>query len=208
MNDFLTTISILAVPVLLAVTVHEFAHGWAAFKLGDPTARLAGRLTLNPIKHLDLVGTLVFFITRMVGWAKPVPVNPLNFRRPREDMLWVAAAGPAANLVLAGIFALLFRILSAQAEWLPFFFLKPAVLIAHAGVMINIGLAVFNLLPIPPLDGSSIAAGLLPLDLALQYERIKPFGFVILLLLIFTGVVGKIIFPIIRFLARFLLGGL
>lgn len=206
MNDLFITISILALPVLLAVTMHEVAHGWVADKLGDDTARQAGRLTLNPIKHLDIVGTLVFFITRMVGWAKPVPVNPMNFRRPRQDMMWVAAAGPAANLCLAVLFALLFRLLAAMVNLVPLFFLQPFILIAQAGVIINVGLAVFNALPIPPLDGSSIAAGLLPLDMALRYERLKPYGFIILLILIFTGVVDKIVFPIIRFLAQFLLG--
>lgn len=206
MNELLVTISILALPVLLAVTMHEVAHGWVADKLGDDTARKAGRLTLNPLKHLDIVGTLVFFITRMVGWAKPVPVNPMNFRRPRQDMVWVAAAGPVANLCLAVLFALIFRLLAAMVNLVPLFFLHPFILIAQAGVIINVGLAVFNALPIPPLDGSSIAAGLLPLDLALRYERLKPYGFIILLILIFTGVVGKIVFPIIRFLAQFLLG--
>lgn len=206
MNELLTTISILALPVLLAVTIHEVAHGWVADKLGDDTARQAGRLTLNPLKHLDIVGTLVFFITRMVGWAKPVPVNPMNFRHPRQDMVWVAAAGPAANLCLAVLFALVFRLLAAMVNLVPLFFLQPFILIAQTGVIINVGLAVFNALPIPPLDGSGIAAGLLPLDMALRYERLKPYGFVILLILIFTGVVDKIVFPIIRFLARFLLG--
>jgi len=205
-NDLFITISILALPVLLAVTMHEVAHGWVADKLGDDTARQAGRLTLNPIKHLDIVGTLVFFITRMVGWAKPVSVYPMNFRRPRQDMIWVAAAGPAANLCLAVLFALLFRLLAAMVNLVPLFFLQPFILIAQAGVIINVGLAVFNALPIPPLDGSSIAAGLLPLDMALRYERLKPYGFIILLILIFTGVVDKIVFPIIRFLAQFLLG--
>ena len=119
MEDTIIRISILAVPILLAVTVHEVAHGWAASKLGDDTARLAGRLTLNPIKHLDLVGTLVFLVTQMVGWAKPVPVNPYNFRNPRQDMLWVSAAGPGANLILAGLFAVIFRGISGNVIPLP-----------------------------------------------------------------------------------------
>ncbi|MDY6851717.1 MAG: site-2 protease family protein, partial [Thermodesulfobacteriota bacterium] len=141
MNELLATISILALPVLLAVTMHEVAHGWVADKLGDDTARQAGRLTLNPLKHLDLIGTLVFFITRMVGWAKPVPINPMNFRYPRQDMIWVAAAGPAANLCLAVLFALLFRLLASMVNLLPMFFLQPLAHIAQAGVIINVGLA-------------------------------------------------------------------
>lgn len=206
MNEQITIAAILAVPVLLAVTFHEVAHGWAAYKLGDDTAKRAGRLTLNPIKHLDLVGTLVFFITKMVGWAKPVPVNPMNFKNPRQDMIWVSAAGPAANLVLAAVISILFRLLMTWQAAVPEFFIKPLLMITYYGVIINVGLAVFNLLPIPPLDGSGILAGLLPPQAAMSYERIRPFGFVILLVLIFTNVVDKIIFPIISFLSSFLLG--
>lgn len=206
MNQYILTIAVLVVPVLLAVTIHEVAHGWVAYKFGDPTAKLAGRLTLNPLRHLDLVGTLVFFLTRMVGWAKPVPVNPRNFRRPRQAMIWVAAAGPAANLLVAVGFSVVYRLLLAGSGVIPMFLFQPLVLIAYYGVFINVGLAVFNALPVPPLDGSSIAAGLLPLDLAIRYERLKPYGFVVLLILIFTGAVDKIIVPIIRFLAQLLLG--
>ncbi len=206
MSEYIATFAILVVPVLLAVTLHEVAHGWAAYKCGDPTAKMAGRLTLNPLKHLDLVGTLVFFITRMVGWAKPVPVNPHNFRRPRQDMVWVAAAGPLANILLAAAFAVLFRLLAAGVDVIPFALLKPLILTAQYGVIINIGLAVFNVLPIPPLDGSNILAGLLPLELAVKYERLTPYGFVILLILIFTNLVDKIIFPIINFLSQLFLG--
>jgi len=212
MNSVLSWLSqalLLAVPVLLAVTVHELAHGYAAFRRGDPTAKLAGRLTFNPLKHLDLVGTLVFFVTRMIGWAKPVPINPRNFRRPRQDMIWVSLAGPAANLGLAILFALLYRFLGSlsfgpgQGQLVSF--LGVIYILAYLGVVINIGLAVFNLLPIPPLDGSHVLEGLLPPHLALSYERLRPYGFLILLGLILLGLVDKIIYPIIYFIRSILL---
>jgi Zn-dependent protease len=212
MGDLQETISkiiILAPLVLLAVTVHELAHGYAAFLLGDRTAKAAGRLTLNPFKHLDLVGTLVFFITQMIGWAKPVPVNPYNFRNPRKDMIWVSLAGPGANLALAVVLSLVFHFLGSlkigsDFQW-AFKTLETLYLMAYIGVSINIGLAVFNLLPIPPLDGSHVLEGLLPREMAMAYERIKPYGFFILLALIFLGVTSRIIYPIIMWLRGILL---
>ena len=204
LNDLLLNIVVMAIPILMAVTIHEYAHGLAAYRLGDPTAKNAGRLTLNPLKHLDLVGTLVFLVTRMVGWAKPVPVNAAYFRRPRQDMLWVSAAGPAANILLAAVFGQIYRIVAGD-PMLPPSFLEQ---VAARGVIINVGLALFNLLPIPPLDGSGILAGLLPRDLAYKYESLRPYGFVILLLLIFTNLIGKLLFPLILGLAQFLVGGL
>ncbi|MBW2623467.1 MAG: site-2 protease family protein [Deltaproteobacteria bacterium] len=208
MEEYLIVISLLAVPILLAVTVHEVAHGWVADKLGDNTARLAGRLTLNPLKHLDPVGTLVFLVTRMVGWAKPVPVNPYNLRHPRRDMIWVAAAGPAANIILASAFALLYH---AFHNWLGLSFnpiATPVAAMAKVGVYINLGLATFNILPIPPLDGSNILMGILPRNLAIQYDRITPYGFIILLALIFTNFVSTVLFPIINGMADLLLKGI
>jgi Zn-dependent protease len=197
--------------VLLAITFHEVAHGWVADKLGDPTARMTGRLTLNPIKHLDLVGTLVFFFTRMIGWAKPVPVNPFNFRNPRRDMVWVSLAGPLTNLALAAISALVFRglwFLSAgpgggAVMWL----LTPLTSMAGKAVIVNVGLAVFNILPIPPLDGSKVLEGVLPRKQALAYSRLEPYGFLILLALVFLGVVNWIVYPVIGVAARLFLGG-
>ena len=208
MNQIITEIAILAVPILLAVTVHEMAHGYAALHFGDPTAKMAGRLTLNPLKHLDPIGTLAFIITQMVGWAKPVPVNPMNFKNPRQDMLWVSAAGPAANILMAFAFSLMLRLILIGYGVLPGFLIEPLYLIARAGVFLNVGLAVFNLLPIPPLDGSGILSGLLPPHLARQYDEIGRYGFVILLILIFTGLVDKIIVPIIKFLVSIFLVGL
>ena len=197
----LTRALLLAGPVLLAVTIHELAHGWVAFRLGDDTAQRAGRLSFNPLRHLDLVGTIVFFVTQMIGWAKPVPINPRRFRRPRQDMIWVSLAGPAANLALAVVFAQLYHLIGSlqfgpgSAGWLSFF--KMLYLICYLGTVINIGLAVFNLLPIPPLDGSHILEGLLPLDLAVAYHRLAPYGFLILIALLFMGLVSRIVYPVI-----------
>ncbi|MBW2038622.1 MAG: site-2 protease family protein [Deltaproteobacteria bacterium] len=202
-------ISILVLPILLAVTLHEVAHGWVADRLGDPTPRLAGRLTLNPIKHLDLVGTLVFFFTRMIGWAKPVPVNPLNFKDPRRDMMWVALAGPVTNVLLAGVFAIAFRFLLQLS--LPNFplLLKifvPILLMLKVGVVINLGLAIFNIIPIPPLDGGRVLAGLLPPEKAETFAKVEPYGFLILIFLIITQVVNFVVFPVIMFGVQLFLG--
>ena len=180
-TDIIRQIVLLAFPVLTAVTFHELAHGYVADRLGDPTARLAGRLTINPLKHLDPVGTLVFIVTRMIGWAKPVPVNPYNLRNPKKDMIWVSLAGPAANLIIAFIAAVVFRLL-LNLPVSPFSdlgqkILAPLILIARITVTINIGLGVFNLIPVPPLDGSKILMGLLPHRQAAAYSRIEPYGF-------------------------------
>ncbi len=210
MEELIQKIAILAFPILLAVTLHELAHGWVADKLGDHTARLLGRLTLNPIKHLDPVGTLAFIITGMIGWAKPVPVNPLNLKDHRKGMMWVALAGPITNLFIAAVSAVILRLIYKTS--LPLdpsiaFIMTPLILMVHASVMINIGLAVFNFLPIPPLDGGRVMAGLLPHDMAETYSRIEPYGFIILILLIFTDVVHIVISPIVFFLVRLFLGG-
>ncbi len=209
MNEIIQQISILLVPILMAVTFHELAHGWAAYKLGDPTAKMAGRLTLNPLKHLDVLGTIVFFVTRMIGWAKPVPVNPFNFKNPKKDMAWVALAGPAMNILLAALFTLLLKLvllipISASSPLVRV--LMPLVLMFKAGIIINVGLAIFNIIPIPPLDGSKILEGLLPTEAALKYAKLERYGFIILILLIFTHAVDIVIFPIIRAITTFFLG--
>ena len=191
-------------PLLFALTVHELAHGWVAFRLGDPTAKLGGRLTMNPLKHLDPLGVLAFVIMK-IGWAKPVPVDPRYFRNPQKDMLLVALAGPGSNVLLAIASALLARVL-VSVPVLPLFVLQPLVGMLVASVWINIMLAVFNIIPIPPLDGSKVLMGVLPPEAARSFARIEPFGFFILLALFYTGVIGALILPIIRFSNNLLLG--
>lgn len=209
MIDTIQSLVILLPTILMAVTVHEVAHGWMADRLGDHTARMQGRLTLNPIKHLDLMGTLAFFLTQMIGWAKPVPVNPYNFKNPRKDMVWVGLAGPAANFLLAALAAIVHHLLSATPVWhlaksndSMTFAVNPLCLISNLTVRINIGLAIFNAIPVPPLDGSRILAGLLPANLAVLYGRTERYGFLILILLLLTGMIDKFIFPIIHTLTE------
>ena len=209
MPDFLTEFIILAPPLLFALTVHEFAHGFIAYRLGDPTAIMAGRLTLNPLKHLDPLGTIAFFIFKF-GWAKPVPVNPSYFRNPKRDMLWVALAGPITNLVLAVISAILAKAVWLVAGLLPYSWMLEALLLPFSGMLvasvwINLVLAIFNFLPIPPLDGGRILAGLLPDRMADPYRQIERYGFVIILVLSFSGLLSKVILPIITTVNHLLL---
>ena len=203
-NTLIQQLAIQLPPLLFALTVHELAHGWVAFRLGDPTAKMAGRLTMNPLKHLDPLGVLAFVIMK-IGWAKPVPVDPRYFRNPQKDMLLVALAGPGANVLLALASALLARVL-VSVPVLPLFVLQPLVGMLVASVWINIMLAVFNIIPIPPLDGSKVLMGVLPPEAARSLARIEPFGFFILLALFYTGVIGALILPIIRFSNNLLLG--
>ncbi|HFC98635.1 MAG TPA: site-2 protease family protein [Thermosulfurimonas dismutans] len=200
----LRTLIIITPPLLLAITFHELAHGWMAWRLGDPTAKAAGRLTLNPLKHLDPVGTLVLVLTQAIGWARPVPVNPGYFRHPRRDMMWVGLAGPGANFLMAVLLAFVYHALSPGAHILAVKLLR---LMLALGVQINLGLGIFNLLPVPPLDGSRVLAGVLPSSVAYAFMRYEFMGFIFLILLIFTGVVDKIIFPLIFGFSHLLLGG-
>jgi Zn-dependent protease len=202
MNNILNEIVLMAVPVLFSITVHEVSHGYVAYLFGDPTAKSQGRLTLNPIKHIDPVGLLVLFITRMVGWAKPVPVDHRYFKNPRRDMIWVSLAGPTSNIILAVITAF---VLKLTGHYLTGTYLEPLIPMGQIMVMINVGLAIFNLIPIPPLDGSHILSGLLPVRLAYSYSKIQPYGFIILLALIFTHAVDVVISPVIQTIVAVLL---
>lgn len=193
-------ISIYALPVIFAITVHEAAHGYAARYFGDMTAAAAGRITLNPLKHIDPIGTvLVPLLTMLVGgilfgWAKPVPVDFSRLRQPKRDMLWVAAAGPGSNLIMALFWAMIYKLATVMPEAV----MLPLSLMAQVGIMINIVLMVLNLLPLPPLDGGRIAVSLLPHPYAWQFAKLERYGFIILIVLLFTGILGKILWPIVN----------
>ena len=209
LTRFVVNLSIRLPVILAALTFHEYAHGWVADKLGDPTARLSGRLTFNPLAHLDPIGTLALIFSP-VGWAKPVPVNFHNLRHPRRDMVWVAAAGPGANLILAAVSAWSLRLFEGggaivESSWLAGL-ATPLFLMLQVSVLINVALAIFNLLPLPPLDGGRIVSGLLPPRQAASYGRLERYGFVILLVLIFSGAVDRLIWPPIALVAGLLLG--
>ena len=200
--DFMRDISIKILPLLWAITIHEVSHGWVANRLGDPTARLAGRLTLNPLKHLDPFGMLAFFLTRMIGWAKPVPVDPRHFRDPRRGMIWVALAGPGSNFAMAfisaGIYYALLPVFQSMGPAAERSMLFPVFLMVGWSVKINAILGIFNLVPIPPLDGGRILVGVLPESAAEEYSKIEPYGFFIILFLLFTGILSMFISPIYR----------
>ena len=216
-NFSLTQFILLILPLILAVTLHEVAHGYAALKMGDHTARLAGRLTLNPIKHLDLFGSFLLPLVLKLsgspiifGYAKPVPVNYHNFREYRKGTLWVASAGVLANAILAVISAAIFRMLLAtMASWTqsPFELLFVILLrLLEFSVIINCILALFNLIPIPPLDGSRILAMLLPAPLRVHFARLERFGMVIILVLLITGPLSRLMWFFLKPMLDFLLG--
>ncbi len=194
-------------PVLLAITVHETAHGWVARSFGDKTAEMLGRLTLNPIKHIDPVGTILVPALMLLlpggfvfGWAKPVPVDWRNFKHPKQDMAWVAAAGPASNLIMAVAWALAARIaLGLPADsWIAL----PLLFMGVAGIFINTILMVLNLLPLPPLDGGRVVTGLLPAGYAHKFARIEPYGFFILVALLVTGILGIVMWPVVKLILQ------
>lgn len=211
MENFFLKLSVMLVPALMAITCHEVSHGYVADKFGDNTARSMGRLTLNPIKHMDIFGTLMVFIVG-IGWAKPVPVNFNNLRHPKRDMIWVAAAGPVTNFILAVISAAVLRGLVAFGDRAPEgamvqMFISPIALMLAFSIYINLLLAIFNLIPVPPLDGGRVMVGLLPYRQSMALARIEPFGMIIIIALVFfTNVFSYVISPVLSMGIQFLAG--
>jgi Zn-dependent protease len=215
MESLVQTIAIYAIPVIFAITLHEAAHGYVARHFGDMTAWTQGRVSLNPVRHIDPVGTIVVPLIilatsklfggagMLFGWAKPVPVNFGALRHPKRDMLWVAAAGPGANLFMALCWAILLKVMIELPQN---GFSLPMSKMAAAGINVNIVLMVLNLLPIPPLDGGRIAVSLLPNRLAVGYARLEPWGFPILLLLLFTGLLTVILSPMVQIMVGLIAG--
>ncbi len=200
-DSFLGTLAIIAIPVLLAITLHEAAHGYVAYRLGDNTAKRMGRISINPLRHIDPLGTLIlpavmYFTTGfMFGWAKPVPVDMRQFKQPVLDMGLVAVAGPVSNFFMAcgwaGLIALAERITEGNTA-------QVLVTMAQFGILINVILLVLNLIPIPPLDGGRVLTAILPRDLGAAFMRIEPYGMWILIALLFTGVLGKFLWPVVQ----------
>ncbi|MBI5633704.1 MAG: site-2 protease family protein [Nitrospirae bacterium] len=214
-TETLQRLLISALPILIAITFHEVAHGYVAFRLGDPTAKLLGRLTLNPLAHIDLFGTIIMPIMLFVltegrfvfGYAKPVPINPANFKNPRKGMALSAIAGPVTNIALALASVTLLKLVIAplaglSPDTVKETLMKPLLMIFSASVVMNVVLASFNLIPIPPLDGGRVLTGLLPSKQAVSFSKIEPFGFIIVLVLIYTGIANLFIMPFITFFLK------
>jgi Zn-dependent protease len=206
MDGIIQAITVYAIPVLLAITLHEAAHGYVARMFGDSTAYMLGRVTLNPVKHIDPVGTIlvplaIVLVSKLsggagflFGWAKPVPVNFANLRHPKRDMIWVAAAGPGVNLIQAVLWGIAYGLLKSSGVQEEFFFA-----VAEAGVRANLSLMALNLLPLPPLDGGRILVGVLPQHLAYALSRVEPYGFFILIALLATNTLGFLVQPFYDF---------
>jgi len=199
-SQLIQQVAIFALPVIFAITMHEAAHGYAARHFGDSTAYMLGRISLNPMRHIDPMGTiLVPLVTYMLGgilfgWAKPVPVNFNNLRNPKKDMLWVAAAGPASNFAMALFWAFMIKLAVLAPDN---YFARPLAEMGFAGVKINVVLMVLNLLPLPPLDGGRIAVSLLPNPMSYRFAQIEPYGMFILVILLATNILGVILWPVI-----------
>lgn len=205
--SILRQVAVSAVPILIAITFHEAAHGYAAYRMGDGTAKAMGRLTLNPLAHIDPLGTVIMPVLLLIftngqfvfGYAKPVPINPYNFRNPRRDMALSAAAGPGTNLLLAIASVIVMRVFVIPLSGvMPDFIASPLYLMLQASIIVNVVLAAFNLLPVPPLDGGRILVGFLPWRHADSLNRLEPYGMIIVIILIATGLAGLFITPLVR----------
>jgi len=215
LSSIFRLIIVSAFPILIAIAFHEFSHGFVANRLGDPTAKMMGRLTLNPIAHIDLIGTILMPLMLIVftngqfvfGYAKPVPINPVNFKNPKRDMAISAAAGPITNVFLSILSILILKFIIVplsvlSPEALGTTLLKPLIMIFTASAIINIILAVFNMIPIPPLDGGRVLIGLLPYRQAVSFSKIEPFGFIIVLIFVVTGMAHYFVTPFVNLFLR------